>query len=61
MVVATLALSQLTPKADFLQVSVPFTLKDYPKDLKSLNIGNDFACLPCKIKLPKVRDLTSFK
>ncbi len=42
-------------------VSIPFTIKDYPETLAHLNIGNDFAALPFKLKFPETRDLSSFK
>jgi hypothetical protein len=40
---------------------MPFTLKDFPADVKQLNVGNDFALLPVFLKFPKVRDLTSIQ
>lgn len=43
-----------------MQVSIPFTLKDYPEKLADLNIGNDFAALPFKMRFPKVRDMSAF-
>jgi hypothetical protein len=43
-------------------VSVPFTLKDYPKTLNELRLGNDFAALPMELRFPDgARDLSSFK
>jgi len=42
-------------------VSIPFTVKDYPENLKQLNVGNDFASLPFRLKFPNQRDLTAMK
>lgn len=58
---AQLALSQIATDVDMIQVSIPFTLKDYPKRLEDLSVGNDFSCLPFKMSFPEVRDLSSFK
>jgi len=57
---AALAASQIAKNAKFMQVSIPFTLKDYPSKLSELRLGNDFACLPFKMPFPETRDLTSF-
>ncbi len=45
---AQLALSKIATDSDFMLVSIPFTLKDFPQTLDRLNIGNDFAALPFK-------------
>lgn len=58
---ATLALSQIALSAKQIHVSMPFTLKDFPANVKQLNVGNDFALLPVFLKFPKVRDLTSIQ
>jgi len=58
---ASLALSKIVTESPFMQVSIPFTLKDYPKTVADLKIGNDFAALPFRLTFPKVRDLSSFK
>ena len=31
---------------------MPFTLRDFPKDLKSLKVNNDLACLPKVLNFP---------
>lgn len=31
---------------------MPFTLRDFPKDMKSLKVNNDFACLPKLLRFP---------
>lgn len=58
---ASLALSKICTGTNYIKVSIPFTLKDYPKSFAELKIGNDIACLPFKLEFPKVRDLSSFK
>ncbi len=59
-VVAALAAGQLATSAKFMQVSIPFTLKDYPAKLSDLKIGNDFACLPFRLSFPEDRSINSF-
>lgn len=49
---ATLALSQIAQSAKQINVSMPFTLKDFPENVKQLNVGNDFAMLPVYLKFP---------
>lgn len=46
---ASLALSKICPGADNIDVSIPFTLKDYPKSFGELKTGNDIACLPFRL------------
>jgi len=58
---SALALSQLATDVKRTQVSIPFTLKDYPKRVDDIRMGNDFAALPFTMKFPEVRDLSSFK
>lgn len=58
---AQLALSQIAVSQSDMLISIPFTVKDYPKSLKHLNVGNDFASLPFRLKFPKDRDLGSMK
>ena len=31
---------------------MPFTLRDFPKDIKNLKVNNDFACLPKILTFP---------
>ena len=50
---ASLALSKICKNSERMEVSIPFTLKDYPNSLKQLKIGNDIACLPFKLEFPK--------
>lgn len=57
---ATLSLSQIAVSVDKVHVSIPFTLKDFPTSIKSLNVGNDFALLPVYLEFPKDRSLNSF-
>jgi len=57
---ATLALSQIAENTKQINVSMPFTLKDFPQTSRQLNVGNDFALMPVYLRFPVVRDLTSF-
>ncbi len=58
---ASLALSKIATASTFVQVSMPFTLKDYPQTVSDLKIGNDFAALPFRLTFPVVRELSSFR
>ena len=40
-------------KVDSLLVCVPFSLRGFPRDLKSLHVNNDFACVPLRVNFPK--------
>jgi hypothetical protein len=51
----------IATEAAFVQVSIPFTLKDYPQTVADLKIGNDFAALPFRLTFPAVRDLSAFR
>ena len=48
----TLTFGEMIRSKNSIQVSVPFTLRDFPKDLKSLKVNNDFACLPKLLRFP---------
>jgi hypothetical protein len=48
----TLTFGEIIRSQNTIQVSVPFTLRDFPKDLKSLKVNNDFACLPKLLRFP---------
>lgn len=60
---AKMALSQIAVSQDSLQVSIPFTVKDYPETLDGFRIGNDFAALPFLFKFPpkEQRTISQFK
>jgi hypothetical protein len=49
------------PESQQVLVSVPFTLKDYPRKISELRLGNDFACLPFEFNFPKNRQISSLK
>ena len=59
-VVAALAAAQIAVTAKFMQVSIPFTLKDYPSSISKLKIGNDFACLPFRLGFLEDRSIKAF-
>jgi len=61
LVASSLAMSQIATDVNRTQVSIPFTLKDYPKRLEDIRMGNDFSSLPFTMKFPEVRELSSFK
>ena len=49
----TIVLAELIRKVDTVQLCVPFSLRGFPSDLKSLHVNNDFACVPLRINFPK--------
>jgi hypothetical protein len=58
---ATLALSQIAQSAKQINVSMPFTLKDFPQNARQINVGNDFAIMPVYLKFPAVRDISAIQ
>jgi hypothetical protein len=62
-VCATLAFQKVCPDSDAVLVSIPYTLKDYPRRFDNVFVGNDFASLPYLLDFQsrKARSLSLIK